>query len=265
MKFKLYRFLGLMFCASASAGPVYLDDSFPVSTRPTLQTLADDVWDIVGEMFHNQAPLDLPINVRYERSDVPLTTVLHSEISIRVTATGTHYAQFAFQLAHELGHVMLDPRRSNGIAETICTAVSYEVLDRLGDRVTSSPRLSWLTDYARHFAEYRREDQKSYLEKFPSEVRAMVDEQRWSDLSRYLAEHRREMEPKSPNERAMQTLAAVALRSAPLDWGAFTGLAACTTPSPAEHPKFRVLALREECVDRLADVLCRIGWACTYN
>jgi hypothetical protein len=29
---------------------------------------------------------------------------------------------------------MLNPRRSNGVIETICTAVSYEVLDRMSDR-----------------------------------------------------------------------------------------------------------------------------------
>jgi len=243
---------------------VYLDDSFPVSTRPTLQALADDVWDIVGEMFHNQPPLDLPVRCRFEKAESPLTTVENGAISIRITATGTHYAQFAFQLAHELGHVMLDPRRSNGIVETICTAVSYEVLDRLGDRVTASPRLDWVTAYAPHFKEYRVDDQKSYLAQFEPEVREMVQEQRWTDLSRYLYGNRSAMEPRASRERAMQTLAAIALRSAPVDWGQFTGLAACTTPGPAGQPAFRIAPLNAECVDRLSSVLCRIGRGCGF-
>src|SRR5579862_4173314 len=235
--------------AAVHGGPVYLDDSFPVATRPTLQALADDIWDIIGEMFHNQAPLDLPIQCRYQKSDAPLTTVEGDTISIRLTSAETYYAQFAFQLAHELGHVMLDPRRSNGIVETICTAVSYEVLDRLGGRVTVSPRLSWLTDYAPHFAEYRRQDQKSYLAKIPEDARAMVEDGRWMDLSRYLADHRADLEPHAVRERETQTLAAVALRSGPLDWGQFTGLAACTSPVPEQDAKFRVLAINADCVE----------------
>ncbi len=252
----------LVAAAVIRAGPVYLDDSFPVATRPTLQSLADDVWDIVGEMFHNQPPFAAPITIHYEKASAPLTTVEDGAISIRLTTSESYYAQFAFQLGHELGHVMLDPRRSNGLVETICTAVSYEVLDRLGPRVTVSPGLSWLTDYAPHFAEYRRQDQKSYLEKFPEEVRAMVDQKRWTDLSRYLAEHRRDMEPHAARERETQTLAAISLRSGPLDWGQFTGLAACTTPSPLDDPKFRIAPIDQNCVSRLADVLCRAGWGC---
>ena len=260
----MYRFLfASILCGALShAGPVYLDDSFPVSTRPTLQALADDVWDLIGVMFHNQPPLDLPIYCSFEKAAAPLTTVREDRIAIRVTAGDTHYAQFAFQLAHELGHVMLDPRRSNGIVETICTAVSYEVLDRLGERVTVSPQLDWLTNYAPHFSEYRLADQKSYLESFPEDVRAMVAEQRWNDLSSYLAEHAKEMEPGASRERPMQTLAAVALRSAPLDLGQFTGLAACTTPSPSDRPRFAIRPINRECVERFADVLCRIGRGC---
>jgi hypothetical protein len=241
---------------------VHLDDSFAASVRPTLQSLADDVWDLIGMMFHNAPPLDLPISCRYEKADGPLTAVKDDVISIRLTSTGTYYAQFAFQLAHELGHVMLDPRRSNGVVETICTAVSYEVLDRLGDRVTLSPRLSWVTDYAPHFREYRAADEKSYLTSFPEDVRAMVSDQRWSDLSAYLAAHRADMEPRADRERATQSLAAIALRSAPLDWGQFTGLAGCTTPDPSERPRFRIAAINPDCIDRLGSVLCRMGWGC---
>jgi hypothetical protein len=135
-------------------------------------------------------------------------------------------------------------------------------LDQLGDRVVNSPTLSWLTDYAPHFAEYRAADQKSYLKTFPEDVQAMVREQRWNDLSLYLAQNRKDMESGAKTERATQTLAAVALRSAPLDWGQFTGLAACTTPSPSDHPKFRILPLNQDCIDRMADTLCRIGRGC---
>ncbi len=264
MKPGLYPFLVLIFAFAAHAGPVYLDDSFAPSVRPTLQTLADDVWDIIGQMFHNAPPLNLSISCRYEKSDAPLTTVRPDEISIRLTAADSYYAQFAFQLSHELGHVMLDPRRSNGIIETICTAVSYAVLDRLGDRVTVSPRLSRLTDYAPHFLEYRIADQKSHLANADPEVRAMIDQQRWSDLSRYLSDHKSELEPGATRERDMQTVAAVALRSGPIDWGQFTGFAGCTSPSPAERPRFRISQNDPDCIERFANTLCRIGRGCGF-
>jgi len=246
----------------ASADSLYLDESFPDSTRPTLQALADNVWDVVQEMFHSSPPLDLPIHCRESNAEVPLTRVKQDEISIRITAHGTHYAQFAFQLGHELGHVMLDPRRSNGMVEAICIAVSYEVLDRIGDKVRSSPAFTWLGDYAPDFQPYRRNDEKSVLEKLPVDVRAMVEQRNWSGIADYLREHQREMEPGQPNERSLQSLAAIALRSAPVDWGEMTGIAGCTTPSPSTEPGFKILPLDANCVARIPEIFCRIGRGC---
>jgi len=256
----------LLAAGVAAANPVYLDDSFPPSTRPTLQTLADTIWDIVQEMFHASPPLDFPIDVRHARSGAPLTSLddynYPTTIRIRLTSSGTHYSQFAYQLGHELGHVMLDPRRSDGTIEAICNAVSYEVLDRLSERLPEAATLSWLVDYAPHFREYRQQDQDSALAKFPPGVRTMVDEQHWSDLAGYLHTHQRDMQPGQHNERAMQTLAAIALRSAPLDWGQLAGLAGCTTPAPDQDPKFEILPIDESCRKQDREILCRIGESC---
>jgi len=250
------------FASLASADSLSVDDSFPDSTRPTLEALADDVWNVVMEMFHSSPPLDLPVRVHQSNASAPLTRVLKGEISIRITSRGTHYAQFAFQLGHELGHVTLDPRRANGIVEAICIAVSYEVLDRLGDEIRMSPAYVWLSDYAPNFAPYRENDQKITLAKMPEEVRALVANRDWSGIASYLRDHRREMEPGEPAERILQTLAAVALRSGAIDWSELTGIAGCTVPPPEEDPRVRILPIREDCIARLPEVFCRIGIGC---
>lgn len=116
--FALAVVFNALFAGLASGDALYLDNSWPDATRPTLQELADDVWDVVGEMFQSSLPLDLPIRV--EQGDgVPVTRVFENEINIRITMHGLFYDQFAFQLGHELGHVMLDPRRTNGVVEAI--------------------------------------------------------------------------------------------------------------------------------------------------
>ncbi len=260
---KLFLSLVLLAPAFCRADSVYLDDSFDESARASLQRLADDVWDIVQEMYHNTPPLNLPIYIHHEGAESPLTSVDDptnpTRINIRITADKTYYAQFAYQLGHELGHVMLDPRRANGIIETICNATSYEVLDRLGDRVESSPVYVWLGDYGPRFREYLKQDEKSTLDQFPQDVRDMVHQQRWPDLAAYLHQHLADMEPHKPKERATQNLAAIALRSGPIEWGPLTGLAGCTTPSPDEKPQFKILPTNPDCEERVSDLLRRFG------
>jgi hypothetical protein len=260
---KLYLALALLFPAFTRADSVYLDESFPETVRPTLQNLADTIWDIVEEMYHGNPPLDLPIYVHHSDADAPLTTVDNpgnpTQIRIRIVSGGTYYAQFAFELGHELGHVMLDPRRANGIVEAICDATSYEVLDQLGDRVENAPAYSWLTDYAPHFREYLHNDEDTTLAGFPADVRDMVRQNRWSDLAAYLHQHLSVVDPYQPHERTLQSLAAIALRAEPVDWGGFTGLAACTNPTPDQDPRFKILPITPDCVDRVSDVLRRIG------
>jgi hypothetical protein len=253
----------LLIASVLRANSVYIDESFPVSVRPTLQELADDVWDIVGDLFHSNPPLDLPIEVHLGRSGNPVTKLDNSadprSINVRLTATDTHYGQFAFQLGHELSHVMLDPRRSNGIVEAICIAVSYEVLDRMGERVRNYATLQWLTAYAPHFHEYQQQDQALMIKPLPAEVAAMVAEHRWADVANYLHDRQADMEPGKPEERALQTLAAAALRSGPLDFGDFAGIAGCTTPPPEDDPRTRILPINSDCLSHVSDLLSRIG------
>ena len=75
--------VAVLLAGVARGDALYLDDTWPDATRPTLQELADDVWDVVSEMFHSPLPLDLPIRVQQSNGAVPVTRVFANEINIQ--------------------------------------------------------------------------------------------------------------------------------------------------------------------------------------
>ena len=138
-------FVLLLYSGFADATQITVDDSVSPVLRVNLQAVANDVWRIIKDMFHGAVPpVDVPIYCHLgplspvTSAKRPFTELVPWEhptrIVIHFTVSDAKYDQFAYQLGHELGHVMLNPRRSNGVIETICTAVSYEVLDRISDR-----------------------------------------------------------------------------------------------------------------------------------
>ena len=103
-------------------------------------------------------PVDKPI-ICWIGSPLPLTdsTTDRRFIFIRIALTDRdlrerNYCRFAYQLSHQLGHVYLDPRRSNGLIETLADCVAYQTLARL-----SQP---WKSKYS------DREDIKYYASGF---------------------------------------------------------------------------------------------------
>src|SRR5207249_521205 len=98
------------------------DESFPAETRGDLEMAAYDVWSVVQDAFGDvKPPLDLPIHCHVEAKR-PITSLddwtKPHRVLIGITTTTRDYSQFTYQLAHEFGHVMLNPRRTNGIIET---------------------------------------------------------------------------------------------------------------------------------------------------
>src|SRR4051812_2179851 len=117
----------LMFQPAMSAGDlgVRLDDSFPSETRTDLRAVATDVARAVSDIFGGSSPpLNRPI-VCSLSAPPPITCVDNwpdpMQIHIHITIGDRGYAQFAFQLGHELGHVMLGVHRSNGLIEVLAT------------------------------------------------------------------------------------------------------------------------------------------------
>jgi hypothetical protein len=266
----IVAFVGLTagHCA-AQAATITLDDEYEPNRR-TLQPLAEDVWRIAQESFRVPAPLNLPIICHLEPSRVSALTSLDNwnepkQIKILLTATNNHYAQFAYQLGHEIGHVMLNPRRTNGIIETIATAFSYEVLDRLAKDWQKVPPFEYVRSYAPEFRNYRVETEQNALEKFPSFVGSAVARNDWVTVRAFLAGHPDELDQLSEeaaagtNGRAWQALAAMSLRAGTVDWSEVADLGQCTEPSPRVDSTMRYSPITRECAVRTSEMFCRIA------
>jgi len=261
--------LFLSYTPSAAAQTPVLDESS--WTEPglhrTLQFVADEVWAVIQEMFHGEAPpLPLPIVVEYG-GPMPLTSLDNEAepraIHVRITTLGSQYDQFAYQMGHELGHVMLNPRRTTAVIETLCTTISYEVLDRLGDRWNGPrPPLVYLRSYTPQFHNYEAADEEAHLATLPASIRTAVIAQDWTRVRAFLKsqqpvedgfEDRGEGQPSS---RDIQALEAITLRTQPIPWENYVGYAACGEPA---IERFMVKLLPTGCFDDRHAELYRIG------
>ena len=83
------------------------------------------------------------------------------EIRMRLNVEGRHWAQFAFQFGHELGHVYAGlveyPNPNLWFEETLCEAASLFVLGRMAEEWKSKPPYPNWKGYAESLASYRQE------------------------------------------------------------------------------------------------------------
>lgn len=260
------------FSQVAMAENITVDDSFEPPLRSNLQAIANDVWEIVKDLFDGDPPIDLPIYCHRGPFPYPLTELdtweRPTRIVIHLNLNGPFYAQFTYQLAHELGHVMLNPRRSNGVVETICNAVSYEALDRMTEKWTMAVPFSHLRGYELNFRKYRSDDEKSTLARL-TQISSAVDQGKWLEVRRYLYVHRSEqdqltqVEIQSEHGRDIQNLGAMALRSSAVPWKKFLGLAVCGQfTSVKAQPRYQLTGLPNSCITALSGALCPIGRGC---
>lgn len=211
--------------------PIRLNDSFPVAVRTDLTVVARDVARNVALIFEEKVPPELLPIVCGVGS--PARTSLDNwsdpkEIRINVTVNDLRYDQFAYQLGHELGHVMLGIRRSGPLFETLAVAVSLEVLDRLEDEWRSAPPFPNWKSYAPSFANYRERTEHDALQQLGLQVQ--WDRQKLKAIKKILRGQIRS----SPKEisREAQTVAAMVIRSEHIRWRDVVGLQFCTSPSP---------------------------------
>jgi hypothetical protein len=138
MRKALMLWLCLGFFLQARASTILLTNSFPEQHRPMFQELASEIKGLVGDIFLAEPPLNLPISVEHTTGN-PITSLDDWQnphtIVIGITATDRYWAQFTYQLGHELGHVMLGVRRSNRRAkrswrQVAATVDNVEVLGR---------------------------------------------------------------------------------------------------------------------------------------
>ena len=165
---------------------------------------------------------------------------------------------------------MLDPRRTNGIVETIAVALSYELLDRIADKWTMVVPFAYMRGYGENFRKYRIQDEGDRLARL-SEIGAAVGKRDWPTVRQYLYKHRAEQDQTSQTEiasehgRDIEALGAMALRgSASVPWKSFIGLSVACTDVPLSRQKTTQppSAFLPKCLPRLSGALCPVGRGC---
>lgn len=81
------------------------------------------------------------------------------ETLIRLNVEGTHWAQFAFQFAHEMGHVLCrhdehESKENKWFEEMLCEVASIFALRRMGEEWRERPPYPNWKDYAKSLTAY---------------------------------------------------------------------------------------------------------------
>jgi hypothetical protein len=250
---------------------VELQPTFASESRAHMQVVANDIVAVVRHLMGRiRPPLDFPIAAYYRNPGVPITQLNDwrkpSAILIGLTAGGRKYDQFAYQLGHELGHVMLGPKHTNHTTEVLATALSLEVLDRLSDQwQRTPPAVPRAREYAPLFTKYRQSQEERYLKTLPYEVQDAVMHRKWTIVQDYLKTQRsrlisfsQQKELETENARALQHLAALTLRAIGIGWSHFATLNNCAPRSFVQNPEWLLVRLDGGCALRVMPELRRV-------
>jgi len=236
-------------------------------SQPNFQAIAQEISAIVADKFGARPPIEVPIQCVW-RDDVPETMTFPGQIVVLLSAKDEHWAQFAFQLGHDLGHVYLGSLRSNAFIETLATAMSLEVLDELARRWATNPAIPGTSDWAKNFSLYRADNETIELNKLP-EIKDAVASKDWNLIHLYIRLRSWDAQLTrasvgSEGGRALQVLAAMALRSQPVDWAKFVGFAHSSSTEPVKQTSGNVVysRTRRDTSTAIQQALCRIGLNC---
>jgi hypothetical protein len=159
----------------------------------------------------------------------------------------------AFQLGHELGHLFMGPNITNNLIETICTALSLELLSKLCDFYCAMGNFWQDTSYQIEFCDHVDVSQKNGLEnlykiqpRLNAEVGAALED---PDLNRLLAILRELVQQCDQNfthdaetiNRGLEMLGAMSLRRDAVPWVAFVGLTKNMYPAQWDKPNLQWL------------------------
>ncbi len=229
---------------------IYLNGSFQRdrSIGRDFSLVAWDVGRIVGSLSDGASP---PVNkpiVCWIGEPLPLidATSDHRFVFIRIALTNEdlrqrNYCRFAYQLSHEMGHLYLDPRRSNGLIETLADSIAYQTLAVLSELWRSRPMdRDDIKAYAPLFLTYREKKTAEKMESLPGEIMAHLRTGRTAAVRSYLEQHTQEldMNPYDKTGLALRSLAAM-LFPQEKGWKRFVGIAGLTDPSPFQDGRYR--------------------------
>lgn len=145
--------------------------------------------------------------------------------SIKLANIGARdYCKLAFQLSHEVAHVLMDPSRSNGAIEMIAVAVSWRSSDLLSETWEVSPPYTTWKAFAPEFREYHKRAIAEAFSELPNPIQAAVAVADWEEVARFVRERRDELES-NPCNRPLNSLGAWCLLQAGVPWHEVPGIA----------------------------------------
>ena len=155
---------------------------------------------------------------------------------------GMDYTRFTYQLCHELGHVWMGARRTNGLIEMLADAISLEALDRMAVlwSVKYADFPAW-ADFAPNYRTYRQRVEEANIATLPSHMRNATADSDWKTVTNYLRKESAGLDksPYADGAYSLRTLGAMVLRSRDVDWPAFVNITAATSPSPTRDANYR--------------------------
>ena len=152
------------------------------------------------------------------------------------------WERFAFQLAHELAHVRMDPGFDNEIIETFAVAVSFEVLDRLG------------------YTRYLQAAIQSLIAPLPGGIRTALGDGSWGDVNLYLKQQR-QYHQQHPFDYSLAAAGAILIRANhTMPWGDLLGIGRKNLcPAHAAPPRFQFCPLDESALPEFLPVFSLLG------
>jgi hypothetical protein len=240
---------------------VFLDPtSFAGPTYQGMQKLADQVAGVVEQLIPEASPeaTDIlcfapppewgyaPVTLAGEpRPGEPAASDRYAvRVAVSQSVLPADWQRFAFQLAHELAHVRMDPRFDNDILETFAVAVSFEVLDRIG------------------YGSYLQAAIQSLIAPLPAEIRAALANGSWNEVNLYLRRQRMFHE-EHPFDYSLAAAGAMLVRATHvLPWNRLLGIGQKNQcPARVDPPRFQFCPLNESALPEFLPVFRLLGRA----
>jgi hypothetical protein len=204
---------------------ITFNDSFTDDERRDLSLVARDVVTVVTKLIPGIPPQGIrPISVYRESGNPrvvwPPRSVDRYDIGLHVV--GRQYFRLAYQLGHELGHIMLDPSNSNGALEILATAVALQTLLNMEQKWQTSPPLQSWRNSAQEFRNYFDETGRSLLGRLGENVGDAVRREKWDFVAQELRRQRQALD-EDPCNRELNHLGARYLLAHNLPWQEISG------------------------------------------
>ncbi len=160
-----------MACAAVPAAPTLATNQLAIEIVPggwgdgvSLENIQRLLSSSAAQLVPRLAPESFGTVRVFHTTNSPITEYrrgLKGEIVVRLNARGTYWAQYAYQFAHELGHIIChyervrtDRNPNQWFEEALCETASMFVLQQMAIAWSNSPPYGNWRDFAPKLAEY---------------------------------------------------------------------------------------------------------------